>query len=68
MAPDALERAVLGFALGEGHVLLATNVIEAGLDIARQPDRDEGRGAARSGPAPSVARSGRTQRAGRRIS
>ena len=35
MAPETLERAVLGFARGEGDVLLATNIIEAGLDIPR---------------------------------
>ena len=35
MAPEALERAVLGFASGDGDVLLATNIIEAGLDIPR---------------------------------
>ena len=35
MAPDALEQAVLGFARGNGDVLLATNIIEAGLDIPR---------------------------------
>ena len=35
MKPDALEAAVLGFAAGEGDVLLATNIIEAGLDIPR---------------------------------
>ncbi len=35
MAPEELERAVLGFSGGEGDVLLATNIIEAGLDIPR---------------------------------
>ena len=35
MKPEALEAAVLGFAGGEGDVLLATNIIEAGLDIPR---------------------------------
>ena len=33
MKPDALETAVLDFAGGHGDVLLATNIIEAGLDI-----------------------------------
>ena len=35
MKPDALETAVLDFARGRGDVLLATNIIEAGLDIPR---------------------------------
>ena len=35
MAPEALERAVLGFAGARGDILLATNNIEAGLDIPR---------------------------------
>lgn len=35
MKPEALESAVLGFAAGDGDVLLATNIIEAGLDIPR---------------------------------
>jgi len=35
MKADALEGAVVGFARGEGDVLLATNIIEAGLDIPR---------------------------------
>ncbi len=35
MKPDALEEAVLGFAAGRGDVLLATDIIEAGLDIPR---------------------------------
>ena len=35
MAPETLEAAVLGFAEGAGDVLLATNIIEAGLDIPR---------------------------------
>ena len=46
MKPEVLEQAVAGFAAGEGDVLLATNIIEAGLDIPRantilvvRPDR-----------------------------
>ena len=35
MGPEALEEAVMGFAAGKGDVLLATNIIEAGLDIPR---------------------------------
>ena len=35
MKPEDLEAAVLGFAEGGGDVLLATNIIEAGLDIPR---------------------------------
>ena len=35
MKAEALEAAVVGFAGGEGDVLLATNIIEAGLDIPR---------------------------------
>ncbi len=35
MRADALEEAVVGFSDGEGDVLLATNIIEAGLDIPR---------------------------------
>ncbi len=35
LAPEALDEAVTGFARGEGDVLLATNIIEAGLDIPR---------------------------------
>ena len=35
MPPETLESAVLGFAAGQGDVLLATNIIEAGLDIPR---------------------------------
>ncbi len=35
LAPEALDEAVSGFARGEGDVLLATNIIEAGLDIPR---------------------------------
>jgi transcription-repair coupling factor (superfamily II helicase) len=35
MSAEALEDAVLGFAGGEGDVLLATNIIEAGLDMPR---------------------------------
>ena len=35
MKADALEDAVVGFARGEGDVLLATSIIEAGLDIPR---------------------------------
>ncbi|HYZ63696.1 MAG TPA: DEAD/DEAH box helicase, partial [Acetobacteraceae bacterium] len=35
MQPEALETAVLDFAAGRGDVLLATNIIEAGLDIPR---------------------------------
>jgi len=35
MAAEALEMAVIGFAAGEGDVLLATDIIEAGLDIPR---------------------------------
>ncbi len=46
MKPAELEHAVAGFAAGHGDVLLATNIIEAGLDISRantilvtRPDR-----------------------------
>ncbi len=46
MKAEALEEAVVGFSGGVGDVLLATNIIEAGLDIPRantivvmQPDR-----------------------------
>ena len=35
MKPEELEDAVVGFAGGSGDVLLATNIIEAGLDIPR---------------------------------
>lgn len=35
MRADALEQAVVGFSAGDGDVLLATNIIEAGLDIPR---------------------------------
>jgi transcription-repair coupling factor (superfamily II helicase) len=35
LAPEALDDAMTGFARGEGDVLLATNIIEAGLDIPR---------------------------------
>ena len=35
MKPEALEAAVVGFGHGVGDVLLATNIIEAGLDIPR---------------------------------
>ena len=35
LPPDALETAMLGFARGEGDILLATDIIEAGLDIPR---------------------------------
>ena len=35
MKADALEAAVVGFAQGHGDVLLATNIIEAGLDVPR---------------------------------
>ena len=35
MAPEAAEAAIVGFAHGAGDVLLATNIIEAGLDIPR---------------------------------
>ena len=35
MKAEALDAAVSGFAQGEGDVLLATNIIEAGLDIPR---------------------------------
>ena len=35
LKPEALESAVLRFAGGDGDVLLATNIIEAGLDIPR---------------------------------
>jgi transcription-repair coupling factor (superfamily II helicase) len=33
MKPDALDQAMLDFASGQGDVLLATNIVEAGLDI-----------------------------------
>ncbi len=46
LKPQVLEELVAGFAAGEGDVLLATNIIEAGLDIPRantilvtRPDR-----------------------------
>ena len=35
MKPDALDAALVGFAEGHGDVLLATNIIEAGLDMPR---------------------------------
>ena len=35
MKPEALEAAVMSFSAGEGNVLLATNIIESGLDIPR---------------------------------
>ncbi|HEY8580542.1 MAG TPA: TRCF domain-containing protein, partial [Beijerinckiaceae bacterium] len=35
MAPDALDATMLAFARGEGDVLLATNIIESGLDLPR---------------------------------
>jgi transcription-repair coupling factor (superfamily II helicase) len=35
LAPEALDDAVGGFARGEGDVMLATDIIEAGLDIPR---------------------------------
>ena len=35
MRAEALEAAVVGFAAGHGDVLLATNIIESGLDIPR---------------------------------
>ncbi len=35
MAPDALDAAMTDFAAGRGDVLLATNIIEAGLDVPR---------------------------------
>lgn len=35
MAPDALDTAMTDFAAGRGDVLLATNIIEAGLDVPR---------------------------------
>ena len=35
MKPDALDAALVGFADGHGDVLLATDIIEAGLDIPR---------------------------------
>ena len=35
MKPEVLEAAVMGFADGAGDVLLATNIIEAGIDIPR---------------------------------
>ncbi len=35
MKPDALDRALVGFAGGQGDVLLSTDIIEAGLDIPR---------------------------------
>ena len=35
MRPDALDAAIVGFADGHGDVLVATDIIEAGLDIPR---------------------------------
>jgi transcription-repair coupling factor (superfamily II helicase) len=35
MAPAAIDEAMVGFAGGDGDVLLATNIIEAGLDVPR---------------------------------
>ncbi len=35
MKPDALDAALVGFAEGHGDVLLATNIVEAGLDMPR---------------------------------
>ena len=35
MAPAEIDEAMVGFARGEGDVLLATNIIEAGLDVPR---------------------------------
>ena len=35
LRPDEQERAMVGFAGGEGDILLATDIIEAGLDIPR---------------------------------
>ncbi len=35
MKPDALDTALVGFADGDGDILLSTNIIEAGLDIPR---------------------------------
>lgn len=35
LAPDDLDEAMVGFARGEGDVLLATNIIESGLDVPR---------------------------------
>ena len=35
MKPDALDAAIVGFAEGHGDVLVATDIIEAGLDIPR---------------------------------
>lgn len=46
MSPDAVDQAMVAFAAGEGDVLLATNIIENGLDVPRantilifRPDR-----------------------------
>lgn len=35
MPPDALEAAIVDFAAGQGDILIATDIIEAGLDIPR---------------------------------
>jgi transcription-repair coupling factor (superfamily II helicase) len=35
LAPEAVDEAMVGFASGEGDVLLATNIIESGLDVPR---------------------------------
>ncbi|HEY8564275.1 MAG TPA: DEAD/DEAH box helicase [Beijerinckiaceae bacterium] len=35
LAPDAIDAAMVGFADGEGDVLLATNIVESGLDVPR---------------------------------
>ncbi|WP_223262649.1 TRCF domain-containing protein [Sphingobium sp. SCG-1] len=35
MAPADIDRVMVGFARGEGDILLATNIIEAGLDVPR---------------------------------
>ncbi|HEY8616525.1 transcription-repair coupling factor [Phenylobacterium sp.] len=35
LPPDEVDQAMVGFAAGEGDVLLATNIIESGLDVPR---------------------------------
>jgi transcription-repair coupling factor (superfamily II helicase) len=35
LAPDEVDEVMVGFAAGEGDVLLATNIIESGLDVPR---------------------------------
>ena len=64
MSSEQKARAMDAFASGEADVLVATTVIEVGIDVPNATVMlGRGRGAIRTLPAPSAARAGRARRA-----